>query len=146
MPQAYVDYGSPEQRALGTVTLAEMRAYVDDGHFKAGSMGPKVEACLRFVEAGGTAVIASLTEVVQAMAGDAGTRIVPEAGTGENTKTERAAVQVAKKSAGKSRHKKTGAKKASAKKASAKKSSAMKAGATVIDINEARKRAAGGRA
>jgi carbamate kinase len=154
VPQAYVHYGTPEQRALGTVTLAEMRAYADAGHFKAGSMGPKVAACMRFVEGGGTSVIASLTEVVQAMAGDAGTRIVPEAGTGENSKTERAAVQVAKKSAGKSRHKKTGAKKASAKKSSAKKSSAMKAGAgeaaqagaTVIDINEARKRAAGGRA
>ena len=42
-------------------------------------MGPKVAACMRFVRAGGTAVIASLTEVVPAMHGEAGTRIVPKA-------------------------------------------------------------------
>jgi hypothetical protein len=42
-------------------------------------MGPKVEACLRFADAGGEAVIASLTEVGPAMAGRAGTHIVPDA-------------------------------------------------------------------
>jgi carbamate kinase len=80
VPQAYIHYNTPEQRALGTVTLNEMQVYADEGHFKAGSMGPKVKACMRFVEAGGTAVIGSLSEVVQAMAGEAGTRIVPNAG------------------------------------------------------------------
>ena len=89
VPHAYIHYNTPEQRALGTVTLAEMQAYAAEGHFKAGSMGPKVAACMRFVALGGTAVIGSLTDVVQAMAGEAGTRIVPEAGTGK--KTERAA-------------------------------------------------------
>ncbi|HEY5472982.1 MAG TPA: carbamate kinase, partial [Candidatus Limnocylindrales bacterium] len=79
VPQAYVHYNTPEQQALGTVSLAEMRAYAAEGHFKAGSMGPKIAACMRFVDAGGTAIIASLTEVVPAMAGEAGTRIVPEA-------------------------------------------------------------------
>jgi carbamate kinase len=79
VPQAYIHYNTPEQQALGTVTLAEMQGYAAAGHFKAGSMGPKVAACMRFVEAGGTAVIASLTEVVQAMSGEAGTRIVPDA-------------------------------------------------------------------
>jgi len=79
VPKAYIHYNTPEQRALDTVTLKEMRALADEGHFKAGSMGPKVKACLRFVESGGTAVIGSLTEVVQAMAGEAGTRIVPDA-------------------------------------------------------------------
>jgi carbamate kinase len=43
-------------------------------------MGPKVAACMSFVEAGGQAVIGSLTEVMQAMNGEAGTRIVPEVG------------------------------------------------------------------
>ena len=80
VPKAYIHYNTPEQQALGTVSLAEMQAYAAEGHFKAGSMGPKVAACMSFVEAGGTAVIGSLTEVVQAMAGEAGTRIVPEAG------------------------------------------------------------------
>ncbi len=79
VPKAYIHYGTPEQTALDRVTASEMRAYAAEGHFKAGSMGPKVEACLRFVDAGGEAVIASLTEVVQALTGEAGTHIVPDA-------------------------------------------------------------------
>jgi carbamate kinase len=78
VPKAYVHYGTPEQTALDRVTASEMRAYASEGHFKAGSMGPKVEACLRFVDAGGEAVIASLTEVGPALAGRAGTHIVPD--------------------------------------------------------------------
>jgi len=113
VPQAYIHYKTPEQQALATVTLAEMQAYAAEGHFKAGSMGPKVAACMRFVEAGGTALIASLTEVVQAMAGEAGTRIVPEAGTGK--KSESPAGHATKKSAGKTHAKKADSKKAPAK-------------------------------
>jgi len=79
VPKVYVNYNTPEQRALDRVTASEMRAYAAEGHFKAGSMGPKVEACLRFVESGGQAVIASLTEVVPALAGEAGTHILPDA-------------------------------------------------------------------
>ena len=67
------------RRRSRRVTASEMRAYAAEGHFKAGSMGPKVEACLRFVDAGGESVIASLTEVGPAMAGKAGTHIVPDA-------------------------------------------------------------------
>ena len=79
VPRAYLGYGTPQQEALGRVTASEMRAHAAAGHFKAGSMGPKVEACLRFAEAGGEAIIASLTEVEEAMAGRAGTHIVPDA-------------------------------------------------------------------
>jgi carbamate kinase len=78
VPRAYLGYGTPEQTALDRVTASQMRAYAAEGHFKAGSMGPKVEACLRFAEGGGEAVIASLTEVEEAMAGRAGTHIVGE--------------------------------------------------------------------
>lgn len=74
-----VHFGTPEQKNLTRVTTAEMRAYQQEGHFKAGSMGPKVEACLRFAEtAGGRAVIASLAEALQAVEGTAGTQIVAE--------------------------------------------------------------------
>jgi carbamate kinase len=92
VPRAYVDYGTPEQTALGRVTVSEMRAYAAEGHFKAGSMGPKVEACLRFAAAGGESVIASLTEVGAAMAGEAGTHIVAdgEARDGKKRATRRA--------------------------------------------------------
>ena len=82
VPKAYVHYGTPQQAALDTVSASQMRAYAAEGHFKAGSMGPKVEACLRFVEAGGESVIASLTEVGPALAGEAGTHIVPDARAG----------------------------------------------------------------
>lgn len=86
VPKAYVHYGTPEQAALDRVTASQMRAYAAAGHFKAGSMGPKVEACLRFVDAGGESVIASLTEVEEALAGRAGTHIVPDETTAARRK------------------------------------------------------------
>ena len=52
---AAVDWGTPTQRDLRSVTVAEMRAHAADGQFASGSMGPKVEAALRFVEAGARA-------------------------------------------------------------------------------------------
>jgi carbamate kinase len=57
-----------------------MESYQAEGHFKAGSMGPKVDASLRFARSGGTAVIANLLELEAALAGKAGTRIVQAAG------------------------------------------------------------------
>jgi len=72
-----VDYRQPAERVLRTVGLAEMEVYAAAGHFKAGSMRPKVAAALRFVRASGhDAVIASLIDVREAMVGEAGTRIV----------------------------------------------------------------------
>lgn len=73
-----LDYGKPTQRFLSRLTVAEARALQKEGHFKPGSMGPKVEACCRFVEAGGKgAIIGSLMEALDALAGRAGTWIVP---------------------------------------------------------------------
>jgi carbamate kinase len=77
VPKAYLDYRGPNERALDVVPLPEMERYAAEGHFKAGSMGPKVDAAMRFVRHGGEAVIGSLTEVNKALAGKAGTRIVP---------------------------------------------------------------------
>lgn len=73
-----VDWGKPTQRYLARLTVAEARALQKEGHFKPGSMGPKVEACCRFVEAGGRcAIIASLNQALEALAGSAGTWVVP---------------------------------------------------------------------
>ena len=116
MPQAYIRYGTPEQEALGRVTASQMRAYAADGHFKAGSMGPKVEACLRFVDAGGESVIASLIEVGPALAGKAGTHIVPDAPAKARRSGTKAAASTAAKAPGKA----AGTKKAAARKAPAK--------------------------
>jgi carbamate kinase len=72
-----LDFATPAERALGEVTASELRGYQGQGHFAAGSMAPKVEAALRFVEAGGPrAVIASLDEAVAALAGEAGTQVL----------------------------------------------------------------------
>jgi len=78
VPHVYVDYGTTSQQALGTIAASDMRALAAAGHFKAGSMGPKVEACLRFAAHGGESIIASLTDVVAALAGTAGTHVVPD--------------------------------------------------------------------
>ena len=51
-----VDFGRPTQRALHDVTADEMRAHLAAGQFPAGSMGPKVESALRFVDGGGPPV------------------------------------------------------------------------------------------
>ena len=72
-----LDFGSPSERGLEEMTVGEARAYMDDGQFPAGSMGPKVDAAAQFIEAGGReAVITSLERVADALAGRTGTRIV----------------------------------------------------------------------
>ena len=74
---AAINYGKPGQRTLERVTPEIMRGFLAAGHFAEGSMGPKVEAALRFVEGGGRrAVIAHLGDVAAAVAGEAGTQIV----------------------------------------------------------------------
>jgi len=73
----YEGWGTDSQRRLDRVTVAELRGR----EFAAGSMGPKVEAAARFVEAtGGRAAIGSLADIEQIVEGTAGTNVV--AGTG----------------------------------------------------------------
>lgn len=76
---AVLDYGTPHAHPIGAVTPAELRRYAAAGQFASGSMGPKVEAVVRFVENGGhRAVITSLERIMQAARGDAGTIIEKE--------------------------------------------------------------------
>jgi carbamate kinase len=71
-----VGFGTPGARALDTVTVAEARTLLAAGEFPDGSMGPKVEACIDFVAAGGErAAIASLGDAAAALRGEAGTAI-----------------------------------------------------------------------
>jgi len=75
-----LDFGKPEQRDLERVSLSQMRDYQRAGHFPAGSMGPKVEAAIQFLEAGGKrAIITSLGNAVPALRGETGTHIVHDA-------------------------------------------------------------------
>lgn len=73
-----VDYGTPEQRALQVVELTELKRYIREGQFPPGSMGPKVQAAVDFLESGGDrAIITSPANLVAAVNGlTAGTQIV----------------------------------------------------------------------
>lgn len=76
---AKINFGRSDEQDIGCVTYSEMKKYYDEGHFKAGSMGPKVLACLRFIEWGGnTAIITSLDKAIASLIGQTGTRIVPD--------------------------------------------------------------------
>ena len=81
VPKIAINFGMPEQRYLDLVTLRELRALHAEGHFPPGSMGPKVEAAIRFLEGGGERVIvAHLDEAMAALHGETGTHIVPDDG------------------------------------------------------------------
>jgi len=72
-----VDYGKPTQRWLDRVTCRELKTLHADDQFPPGSMGPKIEAAIRFIEGGGEhAVIAHLEEAMPALRGEAGTHVV----------------------------------------------------------------------
>ena len=78
VPAAIVGYGTDDARPIGRIRAAELRAYADRGHFADGSMGPKVEAALRFVESGGErAVITGLDRMGAGLDGREGTVVEP---------------------------------------------------------------------
>jgi carbamate kinase len=82
---AIVGYGTPEAEAIHTVTLEQMRDIAAAGHFASGSMGPKVEAAMRFVESGGRrSVITALEHIEKAITGNYGTVIDDRATTTKN--------------------------------------------------------------
>ena len=73
-----IDFRKPRQRELETVTASELDGYRREGHFAEGSMGPKVQAALRYLASGGKrAIIAHLDQAADALAGKAGTHVVP---------------------------------------------------------------------
>jgi carbamate kinase len=74
----YLDFNKPSQRALKKVTVSELKEYLKDEHFKKGSMLPKIEAAMAFVEATQKpAVIASLEFASEAFKQMSGTVIMP---------------------------------------------------------------------
>jgi carbamate kinase len=74
---AMTNYGKPTQAPIRKMSVSEARKRLIEGHFGAGSMGPKVEAALGFVERGGErAIITSLEKAVDALEGKTGTHIV----------------------------------------------------------------------
>jgi len=73
-----LNYNKPDQKWLERITLAEARHYMAEGHFAKGSMGPKVQAIIWFLERGGSqALITNPENIARALAGETGTWIVP---------------------------------------------------------------------
>ena len=72
-----LNFGKPDQKELDRITLAEAKQYMKEGHFKPGSMLPKIQACIQFLEEGGQeALITSPEALPAALEGKTGTRIV----------------------------------------------------------------------
>jgi len=74
-----LNYGQPDATILEEITVSEAKEYLDEGHFPPGSMGPKIEAAIEFIEGGGKmVVITSIEKGSEALKGKVGTRILPE--------------------------------------------------------------------
>ena len=72
----YLNFGQKDQRPLSRVSLPEIKRYLEEGHFKPGSMKPKIEAIIQFLENGGEkAIITSPENLLRAFKGEAGTTV-----------------------------------------------------------------------
>jgi carbamate kinase len=79
VPKVSIHFGTPRQKELDRVSMRALRSWQVAGHFPAGSMGPKIDAALRFLEGGGEhVIIARLEEAMPALRGETGTHIVAD--------------------------------------------------------------------
>lgn len=77
--QVAINFGKDDQKELDNITVSEAKNYMNQGHFPPGSMGPKMEAAINFLNNGGKEVIiTSIEKATDALAGKNGTRIVPD--------------------------------------------------------------------
>ena len=73
-----LNFGKPNQRAVSSLSVAEAKQFIAEGHFQPGSMLPKIEACVQFLENGGReALITSPDRLSAALDGHTGTRLAP---------------------------------------------------------------------
>jgi carbamate kinase len=74
-----INYGKPDQTELKGISLQQIQRHMDEGHFPKGSMGPKIQAAINFLQQGGEKVIiTSIQNAVDALVNDSGTVITPE--------------------------------------------------------------------
>jgi carbamate kinase len=77
--KVYLNFGKPDQSAIDKMTVSEAKQYLKDGHFAPGSMAPKIESVITFIENGGELAIITCPEnLTLALEGKAGTHIVPD--------------------------------------------------------------------
>ncbi|MBE9506884.1 MAG: carbamate kinase [Chloroflexi bacterium] len=76
--QVYLNFGKPDQQAIDVMTVAEAKRHMEEGHFAKGSMLPKIQAVIWFLETGGQeALITNPENITRALRGETGTRVVP---------------------------------------------------------------------
>lgn len=74
--KVYINFGKADQTGLNNLSVTDAKKYLSQGEFALGSMGPKIEAAIEFLEAGGKEVIITIPELIEkAMEERAGTRI-----------------------------------------------------------------------
>jgi len=79
VPAVYLNFGTPDEKPIGQIQAESMRKLLEENIFPAGSIGPKIEAAVRFVENGGErAIIADLEHAGEALKGKTGTIIIRE--------------------------------------------------------------------
>ncbi|MFP4498744.1 MAG: carbamate kinase [Vulcanimicrobiota bacterium] len=77
--KVYLNFGKPDQKGLDKMTLADCKKYIEEGHFKPGSMLPKIKAIIKFLENGGEkAIITNPENIKKALEGKTGTHITRE--------------------------------------------------------------------
>ena len=78
--KAKLNFGKANEKDIDKMTVSEAKRYLEEGHFLVGSMGPKVEACIRFIEEvkGERAIITSLDKAFKALEGETGTAVFPD--------------------------------------------------------------------
>jgi carbamate kinase len=77
VPAVFLNYGTKRQRAIERISTGELRRHLERGAFPPGSIGPKVQAAVGFVEAGGEkAIISSMTQAADALKGKCGTTVL----------------------------------------------------------------------
>lgn len=76
--KVYINFKKPDQKAIDKMTVAEAKQYIEQGHFAAGSMLPKIKAVVQYIESGGQeGLITDPPNLARALRGETGTRIVP---------------------------------------------------------------------
>ena len=76
--QVAFDFNTPKQRSIDSLTVAEAKKACQENQFAKGSMEPKIEALIDFVQEGGTGIISSIEKMIPALQGKAGTRIIAD--------------------------------------------------------------------
>jgi len=77
--KVYLNFNKPDQRPIDVMTVSEAKRYMAEGHFAKGSMLPKIQAIIWFLEAGGKeAIITNPENIARALRGETGTRVIPD--------------------------------------------------------------------